>query len=290
MAVDRDNPHLSPFLRWSILTAVVVLIGGGLGLFFFNDLLRPRWPWTIPPYHSRFLAAIYLAQLVGGLIIGLTNRWAPVRIALPLASIFTLGVSLVSLVYMNRFSSEHPLVTGLWFLLYVGYTAVLGYFLWRYRHLPPAAAVPTPVEWRRYLLGQASIMGLYVLALLILPVAAAAFWPWAVDEFHGRLYLSALLSLVAGPWLLQRAAAAIEWFTLGVMQAVFGSMAIAGLLVTDLQLGRVNWTAAGTWLWLLANLLLALGGGAMIWRSYYLRSRQASQARVGAVNTSSTIV
>ena len=36
----------------------------------------------------------------------------------------------------------------------------------------------------------------------------------------------------------------------GIAQATTGSGVILGLILTDLQVHRVNWSAAGTWLWI----------------------------------------
>src|SRR5689334_16882101 len=96
------NPPLHPSFR--IFTAIVVLvllIGGGL--FFMPAAIQPRWLWPLPPFHTRFLGAIYLAQMVGVVFLLISNRYAPARLAIPLGILFTAHVSIVSLLNSRLF-------------------------------------------------------------------------------------------------------------------------------------------------------------------------------------------
>jgi hypothetical protein len=273
MATRDENPMLAPVVRWLLLVAVGVVAAGGLTLLLAPQVIQPRWLWTLTPFNARFLAAIYLAEMVGGILLVVFNRWAPARIALPMSVVFTAGVSAVSLVEFGRFDPQRP-ATWLWFFLYLGYTALLVAAMWRFRGLAPAQAAPTPPAWRAYLLGQGTVMGLYGLALLLLPTAASAFWPWPIDSINGRVYSTVFIGSAVGAWLMSRVAAPVEWLTMGAVQSTLGLLAIVGLVLVDLALHRVNWSAPGTWLWVGAFAVLMLAGLGMLWQA----SRQPATA------------
>lgn len=238
-------------------SAVLVVAGGGL--FFLPEPFGQVWPWELTPFNARFLGAVYLASLLSTLLLVVANRWSPARVVVPMIFLFTIIVLAVSVLNLSRFTG--PLfATVLWFLLYVGIPLNAGYHLWLYRDRPVHDPLPLSSAWRMLLLVQAVVFGVYGLALLLAPAVAGSFWPWPVDDFHGRMYSVAFLTPALGAWLCWRASAALELRTLGVTQLVGGVLSVAGLLIVDLGVQRVDWTAAGTWLWLALFIFLALGG------------------------------
>src|SRR3712207_7249258 len=65
--------------------------------------------------------------------------------------------------------------------------------------------------------------------------------------------------------------------TLFRSQVVFGVAAIAGLLLADASTRRVEWTAGGTWAWLLLLLLLTAGGAVMLWLAWRLLAPRSEE-------------
>lgn len=252
-----------PYLRPFIAIVALILVIGSFGLFLQPHLVTPRWPWALPPYHARFLGAVYAAEMAAVVILLVVNRWAPARLSVPVAVVFTLVVSLASLLHLNDFDLGRRAVR-LWFFLYISSFVITAVMWWAYRR-PAEQAHPLPRGWQRLLTVQAVVLGLYGLALLFIPAPATAFWPWPIDAFHAHIYSAVFFSAAVGTWIVRREAAAIELTTLGVSQLVLGSFAIIGLLIVDAQLGRVNWALPGTWVWVLAWLLLAVLGGALLW-------------------------
>src|SRR5258705_8001687 len=114
----NENPPISPLLR--IITAVeaLVLFGAGIGLFFFYDLMSSQWAWTITPFNSGFLGAIYLASLIAVTLLLAMPYWNAARLLLPMILTFTLIVLIASLIHFDKFNFSH-IATWIWFALYI---------------------------------------------------------------------------------------------------------------------------------------------------------------------------
>ncbi|MFL5732953.1 MAG: hypothetical protein ACJ78Q_07095 [Chloroflexia bacterium] len=268
MSKSDANFTIAPLLRRIYALAAVVVIAGA-GLYFLPGLLVPIWPWPLAPFNTRFLGTIYTVELIALAITVVVNQWAPTRLVLWISSVFVVLVTLVSFFYLDRFDSQ-KLTTWLWFVLYTGSAAGLVYYLWYYRNRPPADPRPIPPRWRTYLFAEAAVYGLYGLGLLAAPALFGSFWPWKIDSFHAQIYSAIFLALATGSLVLSRAAAPIEFLTMGVSQLAFGVLAILGLILVDASVRRVNWSSPGTWLWVAGLLVLALAGAAMIRRASLL--------------------
>ncbi|MFL5733299.1 MAG: hypothetical protein ACJ78Q_08865 [Chloroflexia bacterium] len=278
MDTQPNNPALSPWLRVFIGVVVVVLIIGS-GLFFVPDVLVPAWPWKIAPFNARFLGSIYLAGLSGVSVLLFINRWAPARVALPMGIAFTAVVSLASILYSSNFNFVQTR-TQLWFTFYIIPCFISAYFLWLYRHLPPADPNPPPSPWRPLLLAEGVVLGLYGLGAFFLPSVFTAFWPWKIDAFHAQIYSGLFITAAVGVLLLYRAAAPSEFLVLGLTHSVLGLFAPLGVLLVDSATHRVDWSSLGTWLWMAGCALVFLVGLAML-RQALVASRRVSAQVVG---------
>lgn len=259
--VSTSLPLVRPFM----LIVILVLTVGSFGLYFFPTWTVERWPWTLPPFHTRFLGAVYLTEFFAVLILLFINRWAPARLSLPVAISFTFIVSVASFIHLNTFDFTRRGV-WLWFILYIISFFISVFLYWHYRR-PPENAAPTPALWRTILIAQASVYGLYGLALFIAPEMFGTFWPWKIDAFHGHLYSSVFISGALGSLILTREAAGIEWLTLGLSQFTLGFFAILGLFIVDAQVHRVNWANPGVYVWLAMFGVLVLAGGGLMGKS-----------------------
>lgn len=255
-----DNPKISPLLRIITAIEVLVLVITGFGLLFFSAQIAPLWPWALTPFNTSFLGAVYLSSLIATILLVWQGTWFPARIVTAMVLTFTSIVLLVSIAYLGSFdSSKTPSIWG-WFILYAVLPINAAYHLWLYRSIPNLEKALLPVWLKNYLLIQAIIYGLYGLSLLLLPVELTSFWPWGIDDFHGRMYSVAFLTPAVGAFLLWRNANALEMKALGWTQLVGGILPVLGLLMVELSVHRINWAAWGTWLWL-ANCLILLPVG-----------------------------
>jgi hypothetical protein len=263
--VERSDPRLelSPVVRALMALVVLVLLVGGISLFFgVPEIARHRWPWPLTPFNTRFLGAIYLAELVGAAALTVINRWSPARLSLPLAFVFTALISVVSLFHASRFDFNRR-APWLWLFLYVASAVLAGLYLCLHRRWSFTDRQAPPRRWQAYLEIETAILGLYGLFMLVAPRAATRFWPWPIDGLHGRLNSTVFISAALGAWLLTRITTRYEWLTLGLTQLVFGTLSIVGLVLADADTNRINWSAGGTWLWVAFFAWLAAAGVAM---------------------------
>lgn len=257
------NPPITWLLRAFTWIEVVVLLGAGGALFFVPDFARDVWPWSLTPFNTRFLGAIYLASFVGVAMLLRVGRWEPARIVVPLILTFTLVALTVSSLNVSRFEPL-SVITAAWFLLYAALPVNCVYYLWSSRALRSANPVRMSAGWRWYLLAQGMVSAVYGVGLLMAPGPFSDFWPWKIDAFHGQMYSAAFLAPAVGSLILWRTASRMELITLGGLQITFGLLAILGLAIVDLSVHSVDWVAGGTLLWNGAFVVILVAGIAMI--------------------------
>ena len=265
MEAETANPRVTLLLQGVTAIEVLVLIGAGGGLLLAPSVIGEIWPWRLTPFNAGFLGAVYTGSMVAAAFLVLIGRWSPARVVTPMILLFTAIVLVVSLIYLDRFQLGNP-ATWLWFMLYVGIPLNAAGHIWLYRNLPVADKARLSPALRAMLAAAAAVFGLYGLGLLVAPGPLTAFWPWPIDAFHGRLYSVVFLTPALGAWLLMRSAAWAEVRAIATTLLTGGGLAIIALLAVDLRVHRVNWTAAGTWLWLGLFIAMVLSGAAL-WRA-----------------------
>lgn len=261
-----ENPSVSPILRIMTALEVLVLIFTGFGLFFFAGQLNTLWPWTLLPFNAGFLGSIYLSSLIAAIVLVWDGHWFPARIITAMILAFTIIVFFVSLAYWSSFDPAKSFSVWGWIILYAILPFNAAYHLWHNRNLPNPSALPIPRWLKTMLLLQAFIYGLYGIAMLLFPAQATAFWPWPIDEFHGRMYSVAAIAPAIGAFILYRNPNQPEMKALSLIQIVGGIMPFISLVLVDLSVHRVNWLAMGTWLWI-AFCLWLFGLGILMMRA-----------------------
>jgi hypothetical protein len=261
----NPNPPVTALLRWVTTIESVVVLFSGFGLLFLLSIVGPMWPWVLTPFNAGFLGALYLTAAVATCTLSLVPRWSPARVILPMILVFTAIVLLVSLLYLDRFVLNSP-STWLWFGLYIIIPLNSAYHLWLYRRLPPVDTRPLPIWYRNLIRVEVVIFTLYGIALFVAPSAFSAFWPWRLDDFHGRMYCVAFLTPAVGAYLVSKFGSKLELVMIGVSQIVGGVLTILGFLMVEVIQKRTDWSGLGTWVWLAFFPLLVGVGLAMIWQ------------------------
>ena len=175
-----------------LLAAAVVAIGGLL----VPNVLADVFSWfSLPPLHARFLGAIYLwgALFMIGCI--RAQRMDEVQWALPLVSIFTGMLFVVSVLNLSAFDFGRTPVL-IWFASYVIYPLIgLVLFVRAPRPAPSSdGATPLPTWAQAYLLIQGVIVTTLAAVLFVLPAQVASAWPWPVTTFLAQAYSGPLLA------------------------------------------------------------------------------------------------
>lgn len=266
MITLNDNPKISTLLF--VVTAIesLVLLVAGVGLLLFPSIFRPLWPWELTPFNALLLGAVYSASLVSTLIVVYVRRWAPARVVVPQILIFTAIILVVCLYYIDRFDISRW-EAWVWFLLYIVIPANAAYHIWLYRNLKPVNPYPLPPLSRTFFLVPTLLLGLYGIGLLLAPDAFSSFWPWPIDDFHGRMYSVLYITPASGALLMYGAAASIELLATGLTQIVGGFVPVIGLVVIDNQIDKVDWTSTGAWLWVGSFTIILLTGIGLVWQS-----------------------
>lgn len=278
MSTADSNPPITRWLRVFIFFALFVLVVSGIGVFFLPGAVRPIWPWELPPFNAAFIGAIYLASVPAIGMLAVSARWAPARLVLWMLASFT-GIGLtMTLLNLGRFDFGNW-VTWLWCFIYVSLSTTSALYLWLQRRQPPPRAVAIPLGWRIYLLAQSVVLGLYGIGQFITPPAVSGFWPWGIDALHGRLYSGVFVAAALGGWIVVRGAARSELLALALTQGGMALLAVAGLLLVDAGVHRVNWSAPGTWLWIGAFAVLGGAGAGLV--GLWWRTRQIETPAVG---------
>lgn len=255
---SNDNSAIPWLLRATTVVEMIVLVVAGLSLYLLPGWTRDVWPWEITPFNTRFLGSIYLASLVSVASLTLVARRAPVRLVVPMIVAFTTVILVVSIVYTDRFEDRFSTIA--WWIIFIVTPPGSAYFAWHFRKIATPLASETPRSLSRFLFLEGLVTGIYGILLLVAPTWSTAFWPWPIDDFHGRLYSAVFVTLAVGSLLVLRRGAPNELATLGATQLTLGLTAIAGFVIVDADVQKVDWSAVGTWIWIGGFALILLEG------------------------------
>lgn len=253
-----DNPKVSTVLR-TLTWIEVAVVGAAAGMYTFPSLVIPFWPWALTPFNAFFVGATYFGAWIPLFIFAWVGRWNPGRVVLPMIGVFTLYVLIISLIAPGSYLWDR-FGTYVWWALYIILPISSFVHLWLYRSWAPVAASATPGTLKTLFGIQALVSLVIGLGLFISPLGTTTWWPWPIDEFNGRVYGAAFLTLATGSIVLFRSSSRHELMTLGATGLTFGLTSAVGLVKTDLGLGRVDWSAPGTIAWEALFIVITLAG------------------------------
>lgn len=254
-----QNPAIPTFLRLVTAVECLVVFATAAFLFFIPDLGSQIWAWAPPPFNARYVGAIYFAALAPLLIFAITGRWVPGRLVLWMIFGFTTSIMVVMFIHASGFLWDRWATYAFWFL-YLFLPLNSAVHLYQFRQLALTDSQPNPEFLQNLLVGTATLCSLYGLGLLLIPTTVTSFWPWPVDEFHGRIYAATYLTPAVGAFLINKKSAPAELFTLGITLAILGVLSILGVLITSPFVPashQVNFASLGTWLFFAMNLITA---------------------------------
>ena len=249
-----------------VFYVAVGVLAAWVGAWGFFAPANVDWalPWIVPPLHARFLGAMYLSGATFMVCALFARRWSTIRVIVPMISIWTGTLLLVSLLYLPAFDfSRHQV--WIWFAAYLVYPLVAAWIAWRKRReVEPGPGPAVPGALRRYLVVQGVIVTLLAVVLLVLPFLAVPVWPWTITPLLTQLYGAPFLAYGLGSLYAarQHASADVRVFLVGT-----GVFAIGVLLASVQHLALFSSANIATWVWFggfgLASLVLVAASVAL---------------------------
>ena len=198
-------------------------------------------PWSVPPLHARFIGAMYLSGAV--LMLGSlrARSVSEVRVAVPMAAIWTGMLLLVSLLNLTEFDAARPVV-WFWFFAYIVYPVVGAWLAWRHREERWVAHATRLPGWLVTFVALLGVACCFLSALLFFaPTWMTTFWPWKIPPLLAQIYSGPFCSFGIGCLLVVRLA---NW-----QQArlpIWSTAAFAALVLAASTIHRGLFTAEST--------------------------------------------
>jgi hypothetical protein len=246
---------------WLGAASTAVSAGVLVPLVVLSARTADFFAWTIAvPASAQFIGVFYLMSAVMGVLALRQPLWAPARAALVPVVVFVGIVLVVTLLHLDAFHLTTGRFTAramawIWLAIYVA--TPLGYLV-AFRHqarvggvvLPPRTApLAEPVRWTLVALGV--IMCALGAVLLVVPLAVAPAWPWALATLTGRMFGATLIGM-----------GLLAAFVAGTNDRVTGRIAAIGLVVGGTAAAVVGLIAAplsapSAWVYLVVCALTA---------------------------------
>jgi hypothetical protein len=191
-------------MTWWLRAYLVFASVQGIGIGLTGMLVPPEMqiPLRISPLNARFVAALYLAGGIGTLLAAFARRRSEIRIFVIGFGLATGMILILTIAHWNEFMADPLPHRVVWIFVYVVDPALALLIV------PLAGLLPTG-PWVRHALTpllviQAAVFALLGGALLIVPEAVAAVWPWVLPPLLGQLYGCFFLTYALGAALAAR--------------------------------------------------------------------------------------
>jgi hypothetical protein len=262
--------HSTPAMQTILLIAGFLVFVSGVQLFVLTDFTADYFAWTIkPPLTAAFLGAAYWSSCVLELFAARKRLWSETRIAIPAVLIFTALTLIVTLVHLDRFHFNRPellprLAAWVWLIIYAIVPPLLAVVLWAQirepgQDQPRTALLPWWV--RAILLMHAIVMGVFGIALLLVPLAVAPIWPWEITPLTGRAIGAWLFAL---GFAAAQAAYENDWGRVQVATMTYILFASLELVALARYPNDIFWDQPTIWV-MIGILLSMLFGGLYGW-------------------------
>ncbi len=231
----------------------------GIWGYFIPEHVDKAIPWLVPPFHARFIGAIYLSAVIimSGSI--LARSYFEVRAAVIMIGIWTGALFVISLFYLNEFDFSRGQVL-FWFGAYIIYPVVAFWLTWIHRNTHEESNEPNLAKWiLNYFLIQGILVTALALTLLLIPNFMITIWPWKITVMLAQIYSGPFLAYGLGGLVLSRQR---TWS--GVHIVAMGSfvLAIGVLIASFIHRTLFSASSLSTLIWFggfaLAALLLAI--------------------------------
>jgi len=253
---QADPTKLSKGMRLILLAASILVLSAGLDLTLLTEQTTTSFAWTIQSsMTAAFLGAGYLASFLLEFLAYREKIWTNARVAVPSVFLFTTLTLVATLLHLDKFHLYSPIFSAmvaayLWLAIYIAVPiAMLILLIYQIRlQGSTPKRKETLYTWMRLLLAaQGTVMLVTGIILFLFPATAFTFWPWA---------LTPLTSRAIGAWLIGIGFIALHMTWENDHQRnriAYISYALLGILQALSLLryaGEVNWSMAGSWIYL----------------------------------------
>ena len=184
---------------FAVICAAALLVAV-LGIFN-PSYLASIFTWVeLPPFHARFVGAIYAFGAVFMLGCLLARHQAEVRWGVQMIGIWTGMLLVISLMNLRAFDFTQ-LPVWIWFASYIIYPIISLWMTLRQPQLMQAGDLPGPAltAWAKgYLRIQGILFTVLAGLLFASPVFMSNLWPWEVTPRLAQMYAGPLLSYGLG--------------------------------------------------------------------------------------------
>ncbi|MBC7875588.1 MAG: hypothetical protein H7Y59_00340 [Anaerolineales bacterium] len=228
------------------------------------ELVDKAIPWLVPPFHARFIGAIYLSAVV---IMGsamMARYYDEVRVVTIMVSIWTGALFIISLFYLSEFDfSRGPVL--FWFAAYIAYPIIGFWIAWTQRNTSNESKSPSLPNWiRNYFLLQGALLTILSLILFLAPDFMITLWPWKITRMLAQIYSGPFLSFGIGSLMLSRQQ---TWPQVRIGAWGIFVLALGVLVVSAIHRSLFTLSSPSALVWFGGFLLVAIILGAAIIRS-----------------------
>jgi hypothetical protein len=180
----------------------------GFWCYFVPERSEVAIPWGVSTLCATFFGSMYFSGAAFTATCMCARRWVDVRVVMPMIAMWTGGLTIISLFYLQVFDFTRPQV-WIWFGAYIIYPLIALRLMWTHRRqnsiYPQGIDEPTLPQWtKRYLKVQGSLMVILGLGLLLAPNQMRLLWPWQTGRLMLQLYSAPLLTYGIGSFLFAR--------------------------------------------------------------------------------------
>ncbi len=236
----------------------------GVWGYFIPEHVDKAIPWLVPPFHARFIGAIYLAAVV---IMGssmFARYYAEVWTAVFMVGVWTGMLLIISLFYLNEFDFSHGPV-WFWFGAYIVYPLIGFWLSWTHRNARDESASPSLSIWiRNYFFIQGILLTILALTLLLAPEFMISIWPWKITRMLAQIYSGPFLAYGLGSLMLIRGR---TWLEVRIVALGSFTLAVGVLVASVVHRALFSISSPSTWAWFGGCSLAVLFLGVMIIRN-----------------------
>ena len=189
-----------------IYFAAVGLLALWVGIwgYFIPERVDKAIPWLVPPFHARFIGAIYISAVVLMGMSMLAKQYVEARVPVFICAVWTGMLFIISLFYLSEFDFSRGPV-WFWFGAYILYPIIGFWLTWNYRDTQNDSTGSRLPNWiQTYFLIQGIVITLLALALLLLPNIMLTVWPWNITRMLAQIYAGPFLAYGLGSLMISR--------------------------------------------------------------------------------------